>query len=54
MSRLDVYAGAPQASSAAKFGTVGVTFRACRALDIDEWSTALAALSCTADGGGVA
>ena len=28
ISRLDVYAGAPQHSSAAKFGTLGITFRA--------------------------
>ena len=28
LSRLDVYAGAPQHSSAAKFGTLGITLRA--------------------------
>lgn len=28
LSRLDVYAGAPQDSSAAKFGTRGITFHA--------------------------
>jgi hypothetical protein len=45
-SRVDVYADAPQSSSAAKFGTVGITFRARKAMDEDEWSEALTALSC--------
>ncbi len=31
--RGDVFAGAPQASSAASFGTLGITFRARRAAD---------------------
>jgi hypothetical protein len=31
VSRLDVYAGAPQAGSALKFGTKGITFRARKA-----------------------
>lgn len=44
--RADVYADAPQASSAAKFGTVGINFRARRALDDDEWVAALAKLAC--------
>jgi hypothetical protein len=35
-SRVDVYKDAPQASSAAKFGTVGITFRARKARDDDE------------------
>jgi len=30
VSRVDVYAGAPQHSSAAKFGTLGITFTARR------------------------
>lgn len=30
VSRVDVYAGAPQHSSAAKFGTLGITFRSRR------------------------
>jgi hypothetical protein len=30
LSRIDVYAGAPQHSSAAKFGTLGITFKASR------------------------
>jgi hypothetical protein len=36
--RADVFAGAPQASSAAKFGTVGVNFRARKARDEEEWA----------------
>jgi hypothetical protein len=28
LARIDVYAGAPQHSSAAGFGTLGITFRA--------------------------
>jgi hypothetical protein len=31
VSRVDVYADAPQASSAAKFGTMGINFRARKA-----------------------
>jgi len=45
-TRLDVYANAPQATSAAKFGTLGITFRAVRARNEDEWLQALAALTC--------
>jgi len=45
-SRTDVYAGAEQSSSAADFGTLGITFRARRAVSDDEWQEALAALSC--------
>jgi hypothetical protein len=44
--RADVFSGAPQASSAASFGTVGINFRARKAASADEWATALAALSC--------
>jgi hypothetical protein len=44
--RADVFAGAPQASSAAKFGTVGINFRARRVRDDDEWTAALAKLGC--------
>lgn len=44
--KADVFSGAPQSSSADVFGTVGINFRACRAANEDEWSTALAALSC--------
>jgi len=47
--RADVFAGAPQSSSAANFGTVGINFRARKARDETEWSSALAALGCTID-----
>ncbi len=42
----DVFSGAPQASSAAEFGTQGVNFRARKAADEEEWNAALAALAC--------
>jgi hypothetical protein len=42
--RADVFAGAPQASSAAKFGTVGVNFRARKARTDAEWESELARL----------
>jgi hypothetical protein len=45
-ARVDVYADAPQASSAAQFGTLGINFRARKPLSDDEWREALAALSC--------
>jgi hypothetical protein len=41
-----VYAGAPQASSAAQFGTLGINFRARKAATDEEWRAALAALNC--------
>jgi TusA-related sulfurtransferase len=44
--RADVFSGAPQASSAASFGTQGTTFRARKAADKAEWEAAMAALSC--------
>lgn len=44
--RGDVFAGAPQSSSAAEFGTLGITLRARKARDDAEWIEALAALSC--------
>lgn len=44
--RADVFSGAPQASSAAKFGTLGINFRARKVRDDAEWAEALAALSC--------
>jgi hypothetical protein len=46
LTRIDVYANAPQSSSAAKFGTLGITFRARRPNDDAEWMTALDALRC--------
>ena len=44
--RADVFSGAPQSSSAANFGTLGINFRARRAMNEDEWAETLAALSC--------
>lgn len=52
--RVDVYADAPQSSSAAKFGTLGINFRARRARDDAEWAEALQALSCEVPDGGPA
>jgi hypothetical protein len=46
--RADVYSGAAQASSAADFGTLGITFRARKPRDEQERLDALsAAPSCT-------
>jgi hypothetical protein len=45
-SRVDVYADAPQSSSAAKFGTLGINFRATRAGSDEQWARELATLSC--------
>ena len=42
----DIFSGAPQESSAAEFGTVGINFRARKAADDQEWQAALASLSC--------
>jgi len=42
----DVFSGAPQESSAAEFGTLGITFRARKAADEQEWQAALVSLSC--------
>ena len=44
--KADVFSGAPQASSADAFDTVGMNFRARKAATDDEWAAALAALSC--------
>lgn len=46
LRRIDVYADAPQSSSAAKFGTLGITFRARKARNDAEWMHALEALRC--------
>jgi len=46
--RADVFSGAPQASSAAKFGTLGINFRARKANNPDEWLAELATLRCDA------
>ena len=48
--RADVFSGAPQASSAASFGTLGINFRARKAQDEEEWAAALAELKCEAPG----
>ncbi len=47
---MDVYAGAPQASSAAQFGTLGINFRARKPESEGEWLEALAALGCRVTG----
>ena len=44
--RADVFSGAPQSSSAAQFGTVGINFRARRAASDEEWRRELATLNC--------
>jgi len=44
--RADVFSGAPQESSAANFGTVGINFRARKAENDEEWQAALAGPSC--------
>jgi hypothetical protein len=42
----DVFGGAPQSSSAANFGTLGINFRARKPVDDAEWLTALAGFTC--------
>ena len=44
--RADVFGGAPQAGSAANFGTLGITFRARKAASEAEWRAALNRLTC--------
>lgn len=44
--RKEVFDGAPQESSAASFGTVGINFRARKPKDEAEWFAALDKLSC--------
>lgn len=44
--RKEVFSGAPQESSAANFGTVGIDFRARLPADETEWYEALEALNC--------
>jgi hypothetical protein len=41
-----VYEGAPQDSSAANYGTLGINFRARKAGNEEEWFDALNALNC--------
>ena len=50
--RAEVFAGAPQSSSAAKFGTQGINFRARKPANEAELEAALAALSCGVSSGG--
>ena len=45
--RADVFAGAPQSSSAAKFGTLGINLSARLAANAEELDRALAALACS-------
>jgi hypothetical protein len=47
--RGDVFSGAPQASNAAKFGTVGINFRARKPVNEAEWLEAVATLVCSTD-----
>jgi len=42
----DVFSGAPQASSAAEFGTQGINFRARKVAHEEEWQAARASLAC--------
>jgi hypothetical protein len=42
----DVFSGAPQASSAAEFGTQGINFRARKTAREQEWHAAMASLAC--------
>jgi hypothetical protein len=44
--RKDVFSGAPQAGSAANFGTLGINFRARKAASEEELIAAMTALSC--------
>lgn len=44
--RAEVFSGAPQESSAANFGTVGINFRARKPHNEAEWHAALAELNC--------
>jgi hypothetical protein len=44
--RKDVFSSAPQAGSAEKFGTLGINFRTRKAANEEEWTAAMAALSC--------
>jgi hypothetical protein len=44
--RKDVFSDAPQAGSAANFGTLGINFRARRPESEAKWHAALKALNC--------
>ena len=43
--RADVFSGAPQASSAANYGTLGINFRAQKPRDEQEWLDAVSSTS---------
>jgi hypothetical protein len=45
--RADVFSGAPQASSAEKFGTLGINFRARKARNVEEWLQTVSAMVCS-------
>ena len=47
--RADVFSDAPQQSSAASFGTLGINFRARKPRTEAEWAKDLATLSCEVD-----
>ncbi len=44
--RADVFSGAPQASSAASFGTLGINFRARKPVNSAEWEEAIRGVTC--------
>jgi hypothetical protein len=48
--RADVYKDAPQSSSAASFGTIGINFRARKAATEEEWLRAMSTLNCELPG----
>lgn len=50
--RADVFSGAPQSSSAASFGTLGINFRARKAENEGQWLAALQALNCAVPAAG--
>jgi hypothetical protein len=47
--RADVFSGAPQAGSAANFGTLGINFQARKAVNEGEWTAAMATLLISAE-----
>ncbi len=44
--RVDVFSGTPHESGAAEVGAMGITFKARRPHDEEEWDAAVAALTC--------
>ncbi len=44
--RVDVFSGTPHESGAASVGALGITFRARRPHDQEEWEAAVATLTC--------